>query len=78
MAHRTAPTNDQVKKCRRSILPIPATTVMKVRTIGTNRPRTSARAPYLSKKAWVWSKYFFLMNRPSRCASGSPIARPIS
>ena len=44
----------------------PATTVMKVRTIGTNRPMTRALLPCFSKKAWVWSKYFLLRIRPSR------------
>ena len=63
---RTAPTALHVKKRRRSIRLTPATTVMKVRTIGTKRPMTRALLPCLSKKAVVLSKYFFLMIRPSR------------
>jgi hypothetical protein len=54
-----------MKNFRRSIFPMPATTVTKVRTIGTNRPMTSALLPCFSKKSWVWSQYFRLMIRPS-------------
>lgn len=43
-----------------SILPTPAIAVMNVRTIGTNRARTMARAPYLSKNSCVLSTYSFL------------------
>ena len=66
VAHSSAPTPLQTKKWRRSMRLTPATTVMKVRTMGTKRPRMSALAPCFSKNAWVSSKYFFLMNRPSR------------
>ena len=76
--HSTAPTADQVKNRLRSILVTPATTVMKVRTIGTNRPMTSALLPCLSKNLFVLSKYLRLMMRPSRSYNGGPILRPIS
>ena len=62
----TAPTKLHTKNRRRSIRVTPATTVMKVRTNGTNRPITSALLPCLSKNALVWSKYFFFSSRPSR------------
>ena len=52
VAHSTAPTRLQVKNRRRSIRPMPATTVMNVRTTGTNRPMTRALLPCWSKKAW--------------------------
>ena len=42
---------------RRSIRPTPAVTVMKVRTIGTNRAITIARAPYSSKNAIPWGDF---------------------
>ena len=37
--------------------PMPAVAVMKVRTIGTKRASTIARAPYWLKNRWVWSTY---------------------
>ena len=37
--------------------PMPAMAVMNVRTIGTNRAMTIARAPYFSKKWPVFSTY---------------------
>src|SRR5699024_9899782 len=78
VAQSTAPTADHVKKRRRGICPTPATTVTKVRTIGTNRPMTSALLPYLSKKLIVSSKHFRLRHRPSRAYRVGPIARPIT
>ena len=66
MTHRNAPTRLQTKKRRRGIRVTPVTTVMKVRTKGTNLPMTRALLPCLSKNASVWSKYFFLRIRPSR------------
>ncbi len=43
-----------------SIRPTPAMAVMNVRTIGTNRAMTIARAPYFSKNSCVLSTYSFL------------------
>src|SRR5450759_572503 len=51
---------------------------MKVRTIGTNRASTMARAPYLSKKATVLSTYSWRKNLESgRLKIAGPAARPI-
>ena len=51
---------EYVKYFLGSIRPTPAIAVMNVRTIGTNRAMTMARAPYFSKKPWVFSTYSFL------------------
>ncbi len=60
------PTRLQVKNLPRCISVTPATTVMKVRTNGTNRPITSALLPWRSKKSEVLSKCFFFSTLPSR------------
>ena len=66
---------------RKSIRPTPATRVTKVRTIGTNRARMSARLPYRSKNTWVLSTYDCLKILPITPVrglnSGGPISRPI-
>jgi hypothetical protein len=52
---------------------------MNVRTIGTNRASTIARAPYLSKKAMVLSTCSRLNSRESgRLKMRGPVLRPIS
>ena len=58
--------------------PTPAITVMKVRTIGTNRASTMARLPYLSKNSAVLSTYFCLKIREfSRWKIAGPALAPI-
>src|SRR5690349_23030537 len=47
-------------KLRRRILPTPAITGVKVRTIGTNLARTTVFGPWRSKNALVFSTYFCL------------------
>ena len=60
-------------------MPTPATTVMKVRTMGTKRARMIARAPYRSKKACARSTFFWLNNRDSGLVKiDGPARRPIS
>ena len=66
---------------RKSIRPTPATRVTKVRTMGTNRARISARLPYFSKKSWVLVTYLGFRISPINPVrglnSGGPISRPI-
>ena len=47
-----------IMKRRKSIFPIPATKGAKARMTGTKRVITIARSPYLSKNAWVFSRFF--------------------
>ena len=57
--------------------PTPAITVMKVRTIGTKRPSTTARLPYLSKNFWVRSTFSRLNSREFGLSKiAGPAARP--
>ena len=53
-------------------------TVMNVRTIGTNRPSTMARLPYLSKNSWVFATCSGLNSRDFGLSKiAGPAARPM-
>ena len=67
-----------MKNCFGSIRPTPAIAVMNVRTIGTKRARTMARAPYLSKNSCVLSTYSCLNSFESGLLnSAGPAFAPI-
>ena len=53
-------------------------TVMNVRTMGTKRPSTIARLPYLSKNAWVRSTFSRLNSREFGLSKiAGPALRPM-
>ena len=77
-AHTTAPMALAPMNLRASILPTPAITGTKVRTMGTNLAITNALVPYRSKNTCVRATLRWLNQRESgRSNTAGPNRRPI-